>query len=112
MTEPLITNADRLRWQRRAVALLGELLARAAADDLPGEVRWTIAAGSHLVGTCVAATSTQRRADWDTWRYFLAAEPWPEYTSNGRTPLHAIARRCRDTTTNVAILADLWDDED
>jgi len=104
-----ITDAERLGWQRRAVAVLTELLARAQRDGLP-LMRWTVQPRAGLIASPDSTDPAQRRADWDVWCRVLGARPWPEHTSSGRTHLHAVAERV-DGLVTVAVLADLLHDE-
>jgi hypothetical protein len=105
-----ITDAERLGWQRRAVRVLTELLARAQRDGLP-VMRWTVQPLAGLVASVDSKGAAQRRADWDAWRRVLGARPWPEHTSSGGTTyLHAVAEHI-DGLVTVAVLAELYDEE-
>ena len=66
-------TARQISRQRRGAALLGELLARAAAEGLPA-VAWTIgSADAELAGRCEARRMHQRRQDFDAWRLAIGA---------------------------------------
>jgi hypothetical protein len=66
-----ITDAERIRWQRDAVAVLGKLLELAAKRGLP-VIGWSVHhAGAGLGGECLALPYERRRADFAAWREAL-----------------------------------------
>ena len=92
-------TARQISRQRRGAALLGELLARAAAEGLPA-VAWTIgSADAELAGRCEARRMHQRRQDFDAWRLAIGA-----WAGQG-----ADARREYADTSGAVRLVDQWD---
>jgi hypothetical protein len=86
-------------WQCRAVAVLGRVLVRAAAEDLP-PITWTLGgAGMVLAGRFGAARMDQRCADFNTWR--LAVGRW---AGKG-----ADIRRDHADRAGTVRLVDQWD---
>ena len=58
------TDAEQIRWQRDAVAVLGKLLELAARRGLP-VISWTVDhAGARLVGHCYRRPAERRRAGY------------------------------------------------
>ncbi len=58
---------QQLVWQRRAAAVLGGLLERAAREDLPA-LSWTVHnAGCALTGRSLARPPARRRGDLEAW---------------------------------------------
>ncbi|HUD77832.1 MAG TPA: hypothetical protein VMR00_08275 [Streptosporangiaceae bacterium] len=91
--------AEQVARQRRGAALLGTVLARAAADGLP-PVAWTIgSSGAGLAGQCEASRMDQRRQDFDAWR--LAVGTWAGQAAD--------ARREYTHASGTVRLVDQWD---
>lgn len=96
--------------QQRAHRVLGELLDRAAAQNLPA-IEWRLAAfEARLFGRCTAYPEPgRRRADFEAWQAMLGAEATEE-TDNGQTVrLTAHAERDEGLVA-IEIAADLYDD--
>jgi hypothetical protein len=69
----MTTASSPVAWQRRAAALLGELLARAEAEYLP-VLDWQIASRRALLtGHSLALTQAERRAAIAAWGAALGA---------------------------------------
>ena len=91
--------AKQISRQRRGAALLGEILARAAAEGLPA-IAWTIgSADAGLAGRCEARQMDQRRQDFNAWR--LAIGTWAGQGADAK-------REYADTSGTVR-LVDQWD---
>ena len=66
-----VTNAEQIRWQRRAAIVLDRLLELAAKRDLPA-ITWTVSdAGASLAGECLARPHSERRPQIEAWRQAL-----------------------------------------
>jgi hypothetical protein len=96
--------------QVRAYRVLGQLLERAAADNLPA-IDWTVtASGERVLGRCTAFPGPgQRRADFEAWRFLLGADASEAAASREVTRLSARAERDEGRVA-VEIVADLYDD--
>ncbi|HEY2579784.1 MAG TPA: hypothetical protein VGI74_26025 [Streptosporangiaceae bacterium] len=103
------TGRDSSR-QDRAYRVLGQLLERAAAANLPA-IDWTVTAcGSRVLGRCTAFPGPgQRRADFEAWRAELGTEANEAAASREVTRLAARAEREEGQVT-VEVVADLYDD--
>ncbi len=92
-------TAKQISRQRRGVALLGEMLARAAAEGLPA-ITWTLgSADAALAGRCEARQMDQRREDFNAWR--LAIGRWAGQGAD--------AKRQYADASGAVRLVDLWD---
>ena len=92
-------TAKQISRQRRGAALLGEMLARAAAEGLPA-IAWTIGgADAALAGRCEARQMDQRRQDFNAWR--LAIGTWAGQDAD--------AKRDYADTSGAVRLVDQWD---
>jgi hypothetical protein len=96
--------------QVRAHRVLGQLLDRAAAENLPA-IDWTItASGERVLGRCTAFPGPgQRRVDFEAWRSVLGADASVAAASREVTRLSARAERDEGRVA-VEIVADLYDD--
>jgi hypothetical protein len=66
VAQNLPRNAEQIRWQRQAAALLGKLLELAAKNSLP-PINWTVVnAGTTLHGECIAYPSHPLRREYFT----------------------------------------------
>jgi hypothetical protein len=75
-----ITRAERITWQRQATALLGNLLALAAKQDLP-VLTWTVRqAGASATGQFLGEPRS-RGGDFAAWKAAITA-------AAGREPDH------------------------
>jgi hypothetical protein len=101
---PLVTVQERARWQRRAVRVLGELLAAEGRNLRP--LRWTVATRASLTGHFEEYDPAAGRQRFEVWVQVLGAIPSPERQSGGRVHLHAV-RQHYDGLVTVAVLADL-----
>jgi hypothetical protein len=106
-------TAEQISWQRRGAALLGEMLARAAAEGLPA-IAWTIgSADAGLAGRCEARQMDQRRQDFNAWR--LAIGTWAgqvadakrEYADNNGT-VRLVDQWDRFEGVIITLTADIW----
>lgn len=124
-----ISDAERIRWQRDATAVLGKLLELAAKRELP-VISWTVAsAGAGLLGRCLAYPSGQRRADFAAWREALG-EPdaeredttgsgdvrlvavWERQGSAGKGLRPLLSDRDGYQRASVTLAADIYADDD
>jgi hypothetical protein len=95
----VISPAGQIASQRRAVAVLGKLLERAAVEDLP-PVTWTVAsAGAVLVGRFDAVQMEQRCDDFNAWR--IAVGTWANRGAD--------VRRDHADRAGTVRLVDQWD---
>ena len=84
MTGGWITQADRSRWQQRAAAELGAILA--AHPDLP-VLAWTVTASSGaLSGQVLAPAAGTRRELFAQWQRALGLDEATEIPSRTGTP--------------------------
>jgi hypothetical protein len=82
-------TAEQISRQRRGAALLGEMLARGAAEGLPA-IAWTIgSADAALAGRCEARQMDQRRQDFNAWRLRSARGRARAQTPSASTPTTA-----------------------
>jgi hypothetical protein len=104
-----ITQADRSRWQQRAVAELAAILA--AHPDIP-VLAWTVtASGGALSGQVLALAEGSRRGLFGQWQRALGLEEVTEIPSVTGTPVYLHARGVRGGVT-VSVTATVFDDED
>ncbi|MGI5119311.1 hypothetical protein ACQEU5_07175 [Marinactinospora thermotolerans] len=105
-------TADYYRCQTTAVTALADWLAAGAAQGCP-PMDWTMTTTGVLVARSLAPTAAQQRTAWAAWTDFLGATPWPESArADGMVHLHAVARNPRGTELMVALVADLFPDQD
>src|SRR5690349_6924942 len=104
------TDADLRRWQRRRHELLGEFLDLADTRRLP-VLSWKV--GNHaLVGEAVDPEHAARRRAWEDWVGARGLDQWkPSTAGTGRTHVHAVTRNWQGRGVDVAVVADVWDDE-
>lgn len=105
-----VTDADLRRWQRRRYELLGEFLDLQDQRGLP-VLSWKV--GNHaLVGEAAGPDHADRRRAWEEWVTVLDLDQWaPSTSAAGRTHLHAVTRDWQGRGVDVAVIADVWDDE-
>ena len=104
-----ITQADRSRWQQRAAAELGAILA--AHPDLP-VLAWTVtASGGALAGQVLAPAAGSRRELFARWQRALGLDAAAEIPSRTGTPVYLRARGVRGGVT-VSVAATVFDDEE
>lgn len=105
-----VTDADLRRWQRRRYEMLGEFLDLAEERGLP-VLSWKV--GNHaLVGEAAGPDHAARRRAWEAWVTALGLDKWaPSTSAAGRTHLHAVTRGWEGRGVDVAVIADVWDDE-
>jgi len=98
---PVITQADRGRWQRQAAGELARILD--AYPQLPA-IAWTIGpAGSVLAGRVSGlAPAGQVRATFSAWRAALALEQDREQESSAGTVFLPAAARRRGVKIRLA----------
>jgi hypothetical protein len=101
---------EQISAQGRAYRVLGQLLDRAAAENLPA-IDWTVAAsGARVLGRCTAFPGPgQRRADFEAWRAVLGTDASEAAASREVTRLAVRAERDNGLVT-VEVVADLYDD--
>lgn len=110
MTAIEISQGDRARWQHRAAAELGRILA--AHPDLPC-ISWTVGpAGSVVAGHISGlAPAGQARQIFEAWR--LALEEYRDQEMSGGTAwLHAAVRRRQVRVRLSATVFPVYDAED
>jgi hypothetical protein len=97
-------RSERLRSQRRAVRMLGELL------DGPGRelppLRWTVFNHARLLGNIESHDPDAGRQQFDAWVQALGATPWPERDLGFKVTLSA-ERKHYDGLVTVGLVADL-----
>jgi len=104
-----ITQADRSRWQQRAVAELAAILA--AHPGIP-VLAWTVtASGGALSGQVLAPAEGGRRGLFGQWQRALGLEEVTEIPSATGTPVYLHARGVSGGVT-VSVTATVFDDED
>jgi hypothetical protein len=101
-----ISQADRSRWQQRAVAELAVILA--AHPDLP-VLAWTVTSSGGALSGQVFAPAAGRRGLFGQWQHALGLDEVTEIPSATGTPVYLHARGNRGVTVSVA--ATVFDDE-
>jgi len=107
---PAPTAAPPASGQQQAHRVLGDLLATAAAQNLPA-IDWRIAAtGARLTGRCTAYPGPgRRRADFEAWRTLLGAHA-REDTPTGQPARLTARTEHGNGPVTIEITADLYDD--
>lgn len=100
-----ITQADRARWQQRAIAELAAILA--AHPDIP-VLAWTVTASGGALSGQVLAPGPGRRGLFAQWRQALGLDEAAEIPSAGGTPVYLRARGVRGGVP-VSIAATVFD---
>jgi len=103
-----ISQADRSRWQQRAVAELAVILA--AHPDLP-VLAWTVTSSGGALSGQVLAPAAGRRGLFGQWQHALGLDEVTEIPSATRTPVYLHARGNRGGVT-VSVAATVFDDEE
>jgi hypothetical protein len=99
---PLVTQADRWCWQRRAVRALADILD--AHPDLP-QIAWTIGPTGALAGQVNGlAPAGEVRATFTAWQHALRLENVSEVPIRG-TGVTSLSGKVYNCTVHVAILA-------
>ncbi|RSM58954.1 hypothetical protein DMH03_23945 [Amycolatopsis sp. WAC 01376] len=106
-----VTDTDRIRWQRRAIADLAQYLADERTAGFPVLV-WLVTATGGLVGRVPhTGTVADLLAAFDTWTGHLGLTRWPEHVNHdGWLHLHAVGTPPNRTT--VTVIADIGTDDD
>lgn len=101
-----------IAWQRRAVAVLADLLDQAARDSLP-VLAWTVGhSGAHLLGRAVSYPVSGRRDAIGAWGAALGIELRERVDSSGVTRVLGVAEQ-RDTAhgfCTITLAADVYAD--
>ena len=105
MTGGWITQADRSRWQQRAAAELGAILA--AHPDLP-VLAWTVTASGGALSGQVLAPAGGRRGLFTQWQRALGLDKATETPSRTGTPVYLHARGVLGGVT-VSVTATVFD---
>ena len=108
MTGGWISQADRSRWQQRAVAELAVILA--AHPDLP-VLAWTLTSSGGALSGQVLAPAAGRRGLFGQWQHALGLDEVTEIPSATGTPVYLHARGNRGGVT-VSVAATVFDDEE
>ena len=108
MTGGWISQADRSRWQQRAVAELAVILA--AHPDLP-VLAWTVTSSGGALSGQVLAPAAGRRGLFGQWQHALGLGEVTEIPSATGTPVYLRARGNRGGVT-VSVAATVFDDEE
>ena len=108
MTGGWITQADRSRWQQRAVAELGVILA--THPDLP-VLAWTVTASGGALSGRVLTPTGGRRGLFTEWQRALGLDKATETPSRTGTPVYLHARGVRGGVA-VSVTATVFDDEE
>ena len=108
MTGGWITQADRSRWQQRAISELAAVL-----DEHPGipVIAWTVTASGGALSGRVTAPAAVRRGLFGQWRLALGLEEATETPSAGGTAVYLHARGVRGGVA-VSVTATVFDEED
>ena len=96
MTGGWISQADRSRWQQRAVAELAIVLA--AHPDLP-VLAWTVTSSGGALSGQVFAPAAGRRGLFGQWQHALGLDEVTETPSATGTPVYLHARGNRGGVT-------------
>ena len=102
-------QADQIAWQRQATAVLADLLARAADENLP-VLTWRIgAAGIDIVGRSVAYPTAGRRDDITAWARALGIK-LRERTGTDKTTITGTARQqaTRHGFATITLTCDIY----
>ena len=100
-----ITQADRSRWQQRAV---GELAAILAAHPGIAVIAWTIAASGGALSGQVLAPAAGRRLLFGQWRQALGLKEVTETPSANGAAVYLHARGVR-SGVSVSVTATVFD---
>lgn len=106
--------AEQIAWQRRAVSVLGDLLAQAARDSLP-VLWWTVdGAGAALVGRSLARPSSSRRGELEAWGRALGIELHEHRWRDGGGNITGSdkQRKTQHGFCTIALTADIYADDD
>jgi hypothetical protein len=103
-----ITQADRVRWQRRAAGELAAILA--SHPDMP-VIAWTVTASGGALAGQVLAPAAGRRGLFAQWQLALGLNEVTETPSASGTPVYLHARGVRSGVA-VSIAATVFDDGD
>lgn len=106
MTGGWITQADRVRWQQRAV---GELAAILAAHPAMPVIAWTVTASGGALAGQVLAPARSRRGLFAQWQLALGLNEVTETPSASGTPVYLHARGVRGGVA-VSVAATVFDD--
>ena len=109
MTGGWISQADRSRWQQRAVAELAVILA--AHPDLP-VLAWTVTSSGGALSGQVLAPAAGRRGLFGQWQHALGLDEVTEIPSATGTPVYLHARGNRGGGVTVSVAATVFDDEE
>ena len=105
--------AEQTASQRRATAVLGDLLDQAARDGLP-VLLWTVHnAGTYLIGRSLASPSHVRRGDLQSWADTLGIGLHEHKWESGGSSLTGSAERhdTRHGVCTIALVADVYADD-
>jgi hypothetical protein len=103
-----ITQADRVRWQQRAVGELAAILD--AHPDMP-VIAWTVTASGGALAGQVLTPAAGRRGLFGQWRLALGLDEVTETPSASGTPVYLHARGdCGGGAVSIA--ATVFDDEE
>lgn len=105
--------AEQTAWQRRATAVLADLLERAARDTLP-VLWWSVdTAGCGLVGRSITLPSHVRRDDLEAWAGALGIGLSEHQWKSGGSAVTGLGERVETEhgRCRVALAADLYEDE-
>jgi hypothetical protein len=101
-----ITQADRARWQQRAVAELAAILT--GHPDLP-VIAWTVTASGGALSGQVLTSAAGRRGLFAEWRQALGLGEVTETPSASGMPVYLHARGVRGGVA-VSVTATVFDD--
>lgn len=93
------------RDQRKACALLSQLLDRCEREGLP-VLRWTIAEHGLMTARCMDDDPARRAAAFETWTRVLGLGLWPEITRPDGTIRRQAVREGLDGA-DVSLIADI-----
>ena len=101
-----ITQADRARWQQRAVAELAAILT--GHPDLP-VIAWTVTASGGALSGQVLTPAAGRRGLFAEWRQALELDDVTEIPSGTGRPVYLHARGVRGGVA-ISVTATVFDD--
>ena len=108
MTGGWITQADRSRWQQRAISELAAVL-----DEHPGipVIAWTVTASGGALSGQVLIPSPGRRRLFAQWQRALGLDEVTEIPPAGGSPVYLHARGVRGGVA-VSIAATVFEDKE
>lgn len=105
-----VTPAEQRAWQIRACAVLGDLLERAARDELP-VLLWSVDhAGVGAIGQSLLGTAAERRAAVRAWCDALGIEFKEHHWDSGGSAIRCVTPEGHQTQRGlcrIVLIADI-----